>query len=42
MADKTFEKLDPDRIHFANGRVVRLSRESGRLYLAVQEDKRRA
>ena len=33
--------VDPDRIHFANGRVVKLSRETGRLYLSIQEDKRR-
>lgn len=33
--------VDPDRIHFANGRVVKLCRESGRLYLAVQEGERR-
>lgn len=31
--------VDPDRIHFANGRIVKLSRETGRLYLAVLEGK---
>ena len=33
--------VDPDRIHFANGRVVKLSRETGRLYLTIQEDEQR-
>lgn len=33
--------VDPDRIHFANGRIVKLSRESGRLYLSVMEGKAR-
>jgi hypothetical protein len=31
--------VDPDRIHFANGRIVKLRRESGRLYLSIQEGK---
>jgi hypothetical protein len=33
--------VDPDRIHFANGRVVKLNRETGRLYLSIQEGERR-
>jgi hypothetical protein len=33
--------VDPDRIHFANGRIVKLSRESGRLYLSVLEGDKR-
>ena len=33
--------VDPDRIHFANGRVVKLSRETGRIYLSVLEGDKR-
>lgn len=33
--------VDPDRIHFANGRVVKLSRETGRFYLSVLEGDKR-
>ncbi len=33
--------VDPDRIHFANGRIVKLSRETGRLYLSILEGERR-
>jgi len=30
--------VDPDRIHFANGRIVKLRYDMGRVYLAVLED----
>lgn len=33
--------VDPDRIHFANGRIVELSRETDRLYLSVLEGEKR-
>lgn len=37
----TNSAVDPDRIHFANGRIVKLSRETGRLYLSVLEGDKR-